>query len=390
MVDAHGYYVWRLGRISNEWTTVLNQRRVLHIGKYYPPHFGGMETHLQALCDELSRFVNVEVIVANENRKTIVETIGRVKVTRVSTSFNFAAAPVCPTMIRTIHETEADIVHIHLPNPTAILAYLASGHRGRLIVSYHSDVIRQKLLGKAFWPLLRHTLEKADAIIACSPNYIESSAALRRFKGKCRLITYAIPFQGFQQRDNEEVARIRKRYGSRIVLGVGRLVYYKGFEYLIRALKDIHGHLLIIGDGPLRGELERKTQALGLSERVTVLTDVKDVRPFYHSADVFVLPSIARSEAFGIVQLEAMACGVPVVNTALNSGVTFASKHGVTGLTVPPEDSPALAAAINSLLDDPMLCARLGVAGRLRVESEFSLEAMTRKTLELYDEILGV
>jgi rhamnosyl/mannosyltransferase len=172
-------------------------------------------------------------------------------------------------------------------------------------------------------------------------------------------------------------------------LGVGRLVYYKGFEYLVRAMKEVEGHLVIIGDGPLRGELERLAESLGVSGRVSILTDVNDTRPYYQSADVFVLPSIARSEAFGIVQLEAMACSVPVVNTSLDSGVTYVSQHGVTGLTVLPEDSTALGKAINRLLDDPVLRSKFGAAGRQRVEQVFSLEEMSRKTLEMYVDVLG-
>lgn len=372
-----------------EWAMALNQRRVLHIGKYYPPHVGGMETHVRSLCKELRRDIEVEVIVANDNRNTIEETIEGVKVTRVGTLLNFAAAPVCLGMVRKIRETDADIVHLHLPNPTAILAYIVSRHSGRLIVTYHSDIIRQKLLGAAFWPFLRHILKKAQVIIVGSPNYIETSRILSKFRDKCRVVPFGIPFEEFQQRNTEEVAKIRKLYGTRIVLGVGRLVYYKGFEYLIRAMKEVPGHLLIIGDGPLRGELEREAKTCGLSERVSFLRDVKDLRPFYQAADVFVLSSIARSEAFGIVQLEAMACGVPVVNTSLDSGVTFVSRHGLTGLTVPPEDASALGQAIGTLLDDPALRAKMGAAGRERVEQEFSLKVMTRKTLELYGKELS-
>jgi rhamnosyl/mannosyltransferase len=371
-------------------TATLAGRRVLHIGKYYPPHMGGMETHVQALCEELKRVMEVEVIVASDERKTTEEIIGGVKVKRVGTALNFSAAPVCPTMAREIRAAEADLVHMHLPNPTAILAYLSSKHPGRLVFTYHSDIIRQKLLGAFFWPILKHALTKADAIIVGSPNYMETSPVLQKFREKCRVIPFGIPVEKFQQPDAAGVESLRARYGTRIVLGVGRLVYYKGFEYLIRAMKDVRGHLLLVGDGPLRDELQREVQELGMGERVTFLTDVKDVRPYYHAADVFVLSSIARSEAFGIVQLEAMAAGVPVVNTKLDSGVTFVSQDGVTGLTVAPADSAALAEAVNSLLDDPEQRKRFGAAGQRRVEQEFSLEKMTRRTLDLYGEVLSL
>jgi rhamnosyl/mannosyltransferase len=348
---------------------------------------GGMETHVRALCEELKRFVEVEVIVAGDERRTTEELLGGVKVTRAGTLLDFNAAPVCPAMARGIRAASAELVHIHLPNPTAILSYFASGHRGRLVLTYHSDIIRQKLLGKAFWPLLRRALSQAYAIIVGSPNYMETSPALQRFKDKCRVIPFGIPPEEFRRADASEVARLRELYGERVVLGVGRLVYYKGFEYLIRAMKDVRGHLLLVGDGPLREELRREAEAAGIASRVTFLYGVEDVRPFYHAADVFALPSIARSEAFGIVQLEAMAAGLPIVNTLLDSGVTFVSPAGLTGLTVPPLDSNALAQALNSLLDNAELRARFGAAGRLRVESEFSLETMTRRTLELYADV---
>lgn len=367
----------------------LNGLRVLHIGKFYPPHPGGIETHLQALCGELRHRVEMEVVVASDGRETIEEIVDGVKVKRLGTSFHLGAAPVCPEMVRQIRESRADLIHIHLPHPTAILAYLASGHRGRLVFSYHSDIIRQKILGRAFWPFLRSALNRASAVAVATPNHISSSPILRLYRDRCRIVPYGISANHFQRVDPLEVSRIRKRYGPRLVLGVGRLVYYKGFEYLIRALKTIEGQLLIVGNGPLHETLMREARDCGVSERVTILTDVEDVRPFYHAADVFALSSVARSEAFGIVQLEAMACGKPIVNTRLDSGVNFVSLDGLTGFTVPPANAQALSQAINTLLDDPVLRDRYGRAGRRQVEQEFNLEVMTSRTLQLYEEVMN-
>ncbi|MET0622151.1 MAG: glycosyltransferase [Pyrinomonadaceae bacterium] len=362
--------------------------RVLHVGKFYPPHRGGMESHLHALCTELKGRVGVEVLVAGEGRRTTEEIFDGVRVTRAGTLMNFSAAPVCPEMVARIRESEADIVHIHLPHPTAVLAYLASGHRGRLVFTYHSDVVRQKTLARLFRPVLRRALARAAAVVVASPNYVESSDVLGEFRAKCRVIPFGIPFGQFDRPDPAEVAAIRERYGPRIVLGVGRLIYYKGFEHLIRAMRDVpDGRLVIVGGGPLRARLEEEARACGVGHRVSLVGEVREVSPYYHAADVFALPSVARSEAFGIVQLEAMACGRAVVNTALDSGVTFVSPGGLTGVTVPPADPSALGRAVNTLLDDPALRERYGRAGRLRVETEFSLEAMTRRTLELYREL---
>ena len=360
---------------------------VVHVGKYYPPYRGGMETHLQGLSDELNGMVDLKVIVANAGRRTVEEVVEGVAVTRVGKLFDFKSAPICPDLVRKIRAVKADIIHIHWPNPTAVLAYLASGHQGRLVFTYHSDIVRQKTLAAAFTPILRYALSKAAAIIVSSPNYIDSSEILSEHRSKCRVIPFGVSVEHFNQYDQKKVRRIRERYGPRIVLGVGRMVYYKGFEHLVRAMARVNAHLLIIGQGPLREHLRQLAMELKVSDRVTFLSEVDDVRPYYHASDVFVLSSVMRSEAFGIVQLEAMACGKPIINTQLDSGVTFVSPHGVSGLTVPPADSVALGNAINQLLHQPHRHAELGERARSRVKQKFTVERMVQSTFELYQEI---
>jgi glycosyltransferase involved in cell wall biosynthesis len=362
---------------------------VVHVGKYYPPFRGGMETHLQGLSDELNGIVDLKVLVANAGRRTVEEVVEGVAVTRVGKLFDFKSAPICPDLVRKIRSVKADIIHIHWPNPMAVLAYLASGHQGRLVITYHSDIVRQKTLAAAFTPILRYALSKAAAIIVSSPNYIDSSEILCEHKSKCRVIPFGVSVEHFNQYDQKKVRRIRERYGPRIVLGVGRMVYYKGFEHLVRAMARVNAHLLIIGQGPLREQLRQLALELKVSDRVTFLSEVDDVRPYHHASDVFVLSSVMRSEAFGIVQLEAMACGKPVINTQLDSGVTFVSPHGVSGLTVPPADSVALANAINQLLHHPHRNAELGERARSRVKQKFTVERMARSTFELYQEIMN-
>ncbi len=362
---------------------------VLQVGKFYYPHRGGMETHLHLLCGELRKSVNLDVLVANDGLNTRREIVDGVHVTRAGTPLNLASTPLCPSLRAHIRDSEAGLVHLHLPHPTALLSYLTSRQRGRLVITYHSDIIRQKILGKAFAPILRRGLERADAIIVGSPNYLETSPFLRPHRERCHIIPFGIPLAPFAQARTEEAAAIRQRFGGPLVLGLGRLVYYKGFEFLVRAMKDVPGHLIIVGDGPLREKLYAEAARAGISGRFTILTDVEDVIPYYQASDLFVLPSIARSEAFGIVQLEAMACGKPVINTQLDSGVTFVSSHEETGLTVPPGDEVALGRAINRLLANPALCQSYGQTGRRRVTERFSLETMTDSTLRLYEKVLA-
>jgi glycosyltransferase involved in cell wall biosynthesis len=363
--------------------------RVLHVGKYYPPSVGGIETHLHALCRELAGSVDVRVLAASETGHDDNSEYEGVPVERLKPQLTIAGAPVCIAMARRIGAADADVVHLHLPNPPAVLAYLLSGHRGPLVVTWHSDIVRQRVLGAAFAPIERRILARAAAVLATSPNYVLSSRALSRHRDRCRVVPYGIDVERFRKHDSA-ADEIRARAGSRpIVLAVGRFVYYKGLEFLVRAMKDVDAALMLVGAGPLRPALEREARTLGIGARVIFAGEVPNdrVAPYYQAADVFALPSVARSEAFGIVQLEAMACALPVVNTRLDSGVPYVSLDGVTGLTVAPGDPEALAAALNRLLADAGLRARLGRAALERVESEFTLRRMVARTLAAYAEI---
>jgi glycosyltransferase involved in cell wall biosynthesis len=362
---------------------------VVHLGKYYPPARGGMESHLEVLSNELKDLINLKLIVANEGRHTVTEGTVDLSITRVGEILKLQSAPICPALIRELRNTKADIIHLHWPNPMAVLAYLLSGFKGKLIFTYHSDVVRQRKLAVAFQPVLRMALERASAIIATSPNYVETSDVLLPYRAKCRVIPFGVPTDYFEWCDAAKVKSIRERYGPQIVLGVGRMVYYKGFEHLVRAMALAQGTLLLIGQGPQRELLDGLVAECNLQDRVVFLNEVEDVRPYYHAADIFVLPSVMRSEAFGIVQLEAMTCGKPIINTELDSGVNYVSPSGVSGLTVPPADHIALGNAINYLLERPYLRTKLGIGGRCRVARDFTVQGMVQQTLDLYEEVAG-
>jgi len=364
--------------------------RVLQVGKFYPPHMGGIETHLELLCGALGKTIDLEVLVANDGPSTITETTNQVRIARLGTFCTLASAPICPLMASYIHVSKPDLIHIHLPNPPAMLAFLASGHRGPLVVTYHSDTVRQKLLGPMFQPFLNAALKRCQAIIVTSPNYLDTSLILSRHRARCHVIPYGIHLAEFEQVSSEAVGRIHAQHGKRLILSVGRLVYYKGFEFLIRAMTRTSARLLLVGEGPLRSTLEQLAASLGVQNRVVFLGEKqnRDLAPYYHAANAFVLPSVARSEAFGIVQLEAMACGKAGINTGLPTGVPFVSLDHVTGLTVPPGDSEALADAINTLLYNPALAASFGRAAKERVRQHFTVELMTERIIEIYNSIL--
>jgi rhamnosyl/mannosyltransferase len=364
--------------------------KVLHVGKFYPPFHGGMENHLQALCTELRHYVDLRVLVSNTGRATSHEVLDNVPVTRVGTWSRFASASLSPALAAEIRSAEADIVHLHWPNPTAVLAFLASRHPGRLVVTYHSDVVRQRRLGAIFEPILHYTLKRASAIIVTSPNYMESSRILRRHAGRCCVIPLGIPAQFFCRPNAGAVRAIRNEHGERIVLTVGRLVSYKGTEHLIRAMKNVSARLLIAGSGPLRTSLQDLVARLDLASKVVFVgsPSTESLLDYYRASDLFVMPSTERSEAFGIAQIEAMAACRPVVNTKLDSGVPYVSQHEKTGFTVPPRDADALARAINQLLDDTDLRLRYGKAALQRAETMFTAETMAKRTLRLYEAVL--
>jgi glycosyltransferase involved in cell wall biosynthesis len=370
----------------NILTSLLNNISVLQVGKYYPPERGGIESHLQTLAGELKNHLTVEVLVAQGGKKETVAD-GGLEIFRAKTLMKIAGAPICPSMPARIRQSSADIVHVHLPNPGAVIAYLGSGRKGPLVASWHSDIVRQSILLKYFQPLLRAFLNRCDAIIVSSAEYLKTSDQLRPWRSRCVVVRYGISSADLRKVNQAEVTHIRQLYGPRIVLAVGRLVYYKGFEFLIQAMRQVDASLIIAGTGPLYAKLRGITSELGLTDRVIFAGDVEDLKPYYHASDVFVLPSVARSEAFGLVQLEAMACQKPVVNTKMPSGISEVSIDGLTGLSAEPGDPTSLATALNKLLGDPELRDRLGVSARERVENEFTARRMALETLAIYSKL---
>ncbi len=366
---------------------------VLQVGKFYPPYRGGMETYLFDLCQGLKEHVELEVLVANDSRRTVREEVDGVKVVRAGSFGKIFSTSLCPSFPRLLREHAADIVTIHHPNPLATLAYLKARPSGRLTVVYHSDIVKQKLTEIFYRPLLLKFIERAERISVTSPHYIDGSPILRRFREKCVVIPIGIDLSLFEE--TEEIAarvrEIRRAHGERTVLFIGRMTLYKGIEYLVKAMEAVNGKLLVVGSGERFDALKMMVVSHGLEDRVALMSAVSrtDLLAYLRACSVFCLPSISRNEAFGIVQLEAMASSRPVVSSRLDTGITYSNLDGITGLVVPPGDPPALARALNRILDDPALAAEMGRRGRKRVEEEFTKEKMAQRTFLMYREMLG-
>jgi len=366
--------------------------KVLQVNKLYYPFIGGVEKHVQDVAEALLGKVDVEVLVANTSHRRVAETVNGVPVTRVPSWGRLRSAPVAPGFHGAFKKMRADIYHLHFPNPMGEIAYLAAGSPGKLVVTYHSDIIRQKLLVRLMAPFIRRLLRRADAVMVSSPNLIKSSPWLQPVAGKCRVVPFGIDAAPFALTDKvaAEAAAIREKYGTPLILFVGRLIYYKGIDYLLDAMKSVDAQLLIVGNGVLEAGLREQAKTLGIASRVHFVGRATDAElpAYYHACDLLVLPSVANSEAFGFVQLEAHACGKPVVSTNLPTGVPYANLDGVTGLIVPPKDSAALAQAIKRLLGDDKLRQKLGAQAKERVETEFSREALAKSVLEIYNSLL--
>jgi len=367
--------------------------KVLQVNKLYYPHIGGIENHVRILSTGLRNKIDVEVLVANERFAKAVEVIDGVKVTRVASLGRFSSTPVAPQFITQLKKMKSDVYHLHFPNPTGELSFLMASPKGKLVVTYHSDIVRQKNLLKFYKPFLEKFLDRADKIIAGSPNLIESSPFLQEVKDKCVVVPFGIPTDGLALTAavEEKVASIRERNGSRIAFFLGRLIYYKGVEYLVKAMQNVEGKLIIAGDGELKPDLLELVKKLGIEDRVEFAGTLSDeeVAAHYHACDVFVLPSIESSEAYGLVQLEAHACGKPVISTDLPTGVPFVNKDGYSGIVVPPKDAQALSGAINKIFKDEELRKRLGTQAKQRFHEEFTSEVMINRILKLYEDVLG-
>jgi glycosyltransferase involved in cell wall biosynthesis len=367
---------------------------VCHLGKYYPPAPGGIESHVRTLAVAQAELgLDVRVLCVNhEPGPTRTDRDGLVEVTRLARAAKASKLDMCPELVTALRGIDADILHLHVPNPTMILALLRARPKSQLVVTYHSDVIKQKILGALFRPLERLAYRKVRAILPTSPEYAGGSRFLRPYGDRLEVLPHGIELDEYlnpSAADQETAKTLRKAHPGPLWMGCGRLVYYKGFLNAVRALTRVAGTLILVGEGPERGALEAEAARLGVADRLVFAGRAPRLAPYYLAADAFWFPSNARSEAFGLVQVEAMAAGCPVINTAIpHSGVAWVSRHDREGLTVPVDDPLALAEAANRIATEPGLRDRLVEASRRRAREEFDHRVMARRSVDIYRRVL--
>src|SRR4051812_47416314 len=342
-----------------------------------------MERVLETLCRVSQGLVESAVLVTSASGETGEEGVGGIPVTRVATIGAAGSVHVAPSFAWPLRRARADLILLHEPNPWALLSYAIARPRAPLAIWYHSDVVRPALQYALFYAPVAHTAYRhALRFVVSSPPLGAHAAALARYQSRVRVIPFGIDPAPWREHEAADA-------GEPFVFFAGRHVEYKGVDVLLRALAGSRTRAIVAGDGPRRAAWEELSRNLGLTARVTFTGDVHDaeLRRLMHGCAAFVLPSVTRAEAFGYVQLEAMAAGKPVISTDVPSGVSWVNQDGRTGLVARAGDPVALRAAIDRLMADPAERTRLGSAGRARVDAEFTIERLRERLRALYEEL---
>ncbi|EHI61323.1 glycosyltransferase [Hungatella hathewayi] len=377
--------------------------KVLQLGKQYYPHIGGIEITMQQIAEGIQGDVDSYVLASQGKGRAYSKNINGVPVYYAKSWGIVSSLPISWDLVRYLrkHACEYDIIHLHMPFPLGDLGCLLSGFKGKLVLYWHSDIVRQKNMMIFYKPLMNWALKRADAITIATQGNIDGSPYIKPFEEKCTLIPFGLRKDWEEKSDkywnliNSGVDDQNGEDGLRLLF-IGRLVYYKGAEVLIDAMEKLNCQLnedemnkvscRIIGTGVLERELRDRVVNDGLENSIKFLGKVSDevLEQEIEQCDVFVFPSVANSEAFGLVQLETMTYGKPVINTSLPTGVPWVSLDRKTGLTVPPEDPNALKDAIVWMKDHKRERIEMGIKARERVKTEYSQEKMFERILTLY------
>ena len=368
--------------------------RVLQISKFFPPVMGGIETVAWELAEGLNASgARCDVLCSHHEARTVDDRAARgYRIVRAASWGRLLSTSIAPSMVGALRSMaeDYDVVHLHMPDPMAALAVFAVRPRARLVVHWHSDVIRQRIAMHAYRHLQDWVLRRADAIVATSAAYARSSDALRPFGHKVAVVPIGISASRYRP-DPADVAAIRAMHpGKRIVFSLGRMTHYKGFDVLVRAATSLPEDTVVMigGDGDLLEPLRRQVAEHGLQHKVHLLGHIPDhtLAAHFAACDVFCMPSTLRAEAYGVAIVEAMVCGKPIVATDIaGSGVPWVNLHRETGLNVPVGNPVALAASLCALLADARLRQHYGGAAERRYEREFRAERMTGRMLRLYE-----
>lgn len=369
--------------------------KIVHIYKDYFPVLGGMENHIRHIAEAFAaQGHDVTVLVTNTCNRTSVEMMNGVKVIKAARQIHVQSAPISMQFPYWVAKTthHADIVHLHAPYPIGEACNLLFGRGKKTVMTWQSDVVRQKTLLKFYTPILQQVLKRVDHIILSSEIYGRTSPWVSPHLHKCTAVPLSIDPARFKPLDTSEMLGLRQRLGlptdKFLLLSVGRLRYYKGLDDLIRALPQLPPEIMavLVGIGPMANEWRALAQSLGVAERIIWPGEASDddVLDYYRACDVYVNPANSRAEAFGISILEALASGLPVISTEVGTATSWINLHGVTGLVTPPNNPNALAEAVLTLYNAPTLRQTYAIAAQRRAFSEFNEDLMLQRIEAVY------
>ncbi len=375
-----------------------NIMKILQIGKSFPI-VGGVERVMYDLMEELSgQNIYCDMLCASSapEKKSRVIKLNQFSEIKITPSiFEIAKTKISPGMIFTLRriKKDYDIIHIHHPDPMATIALFFSGYKGKVILHWHSDILTQKYLLKLFRPLQTWMLKRSDLILGTTPVYTEYSKDLTRYKNKIETLPIGVLDQSAQY-NIAFYEKIKSQYqDKKVIFSLGRLVPYKGFEYLIKSAKYLDDSYVILigGKGVLQNSLKHLIEKENLSDKVKLLGYLDDdiSYSYFKLCDVFCLSSIEKTEAFAIVQIEAMSFSKPIVATNIaESGVSWVNLHNETGLNVKTKDPESLANAIKAIVGDRSAYQRYAEASLRRFRKEFSRNKMAERAIEFYKNLL--
>jgi glycosyltransferase involved in cell wall biosynthesis len=360
--------------------------KVLHLFKtYLPDSFTGIERVIWEIAEGLaSHGVESRVLSLSDRPRPEGYSVGRHVGYQAKCDFYVASTGLSLSVFKAFRELskDVDIVHYHFPWPMMDLMHLLGRPHCPAVITYHSDIVRQRMLRRLYGPLMHRFLASADRIVATSPNYIESSPVLQAYRAKTAVIPIGLADEAAPSA--ELVEHWRSRVGEGFFLFVGALRYYKGLPFLLEAARQTGLPLVVAGNGEMEAEIPAGD--LPNLQLVEEFSD-RDKAALLSLCKAFVFPSHLRSEAFGIALLEAARAGKPMISCEIGTGTTYVNKDGETGIVVRPEDAAGLAAAMRKLAAAPDLVLQMGHAARARYERLFRAEDMCRQYLTLYRQL---
>ena len=371
--------------------------RVLHAYKVFPPDVvGGITEVIAYIAKGMAPRHESSLLVARSRGWGRRYTLDSLPVEALFSFGTLLSTPIAPSFpfVLAKRSRQAALVALHHPFPlNDIGVALGLPRKTAVVVHWHGEIVRQRSLTGLVAPFIRRTLARAQRIIVSHPTLVSASPFLAAHTEKCAVVPFGIDVPYWTELDSAQrrrVEELRSRY-PRLVIATGRLVPYKGFDVLIEALRHLDATAIIVGEGPLRHDLLRLAQQRGVADRLILagMLSRDDLKVHLHAARLYAFPSVSAAEAFGIVQLEAMAVGLPIVNTDLPTGVPHVARHGHEALTVPTNDPAALATAIAQLLDDRALAQRLGAAGRRRATTEYDLQTFVKRIEDVYEQAVS-